>query len=146
MKKSQTQTQIFALFKHALKNVFCVCSSVRCACKHIISGVYGGGGAGAAGYRGGAGPLITMINQVQMISMLGRTGGEQGFPSTKVFSNGFVWSNLDANLDEATAERAQGASPCVGTLCINTKSSIDNSICYDDEDGAGCRCRYWTWN
>ena len=57
-----------------------------------------------------------MINQVQMISMLGRTGGSHGFPSNKVFSNGFVWSNLDA----ATGGRAQGASPCVGTLCINT--------------------------
>jgi hypothetical protein len=51
-----------------------------------------------------------------MISMLGRTGGSHGFPSNKVFSNGFVWSNLDA----ATGGRAQGASPCVGTLCINT--------------------------
>jgi hypothetical protein len=86
----------------------------------VISGVYGGAGAGAAGYGGGAGPVITMINQVQMISMLGRTGGDQGFSSNKVFSNGFVWSNLDANLDAATGDRAQGASPCVGTLCVNT--------------------------
>ena len=80
------------------------------------SGVHGSAGAGSASYGGGAGPLIAMINQVQMISMLGRAGGEKGFPSNKVFSDGFVWSNLDA----VTGDRAQGTSLCVDAITINT--------------------------
>lgn len=102
--------------KHKLKQVYCcmralmiMCMCVgrtRLTCVQTTSGVHGSTGAGSASYGGGAGPVIAMINQVQMISMLGRAGGEKGFPSNKVFSNGFVWSNLDA----ATEDRGQGGA------------------------------------